>query len=1151
MRFHSNSLLIQAAALLACLLMLPATVFAVDMDNDGIEASLDPNDRVPRYHVSAAGLHACALDDNGVHCWGSNTYGESSTPALTQPIQVDVGYNFACAIDGGSVICWGSNSDGQLEAPEGLINPIQISAGLTHACALHNGSVSCWGNNANGQTQVPELSDPVYVSAGGSHSCALDSNGMSCWGDNSRGQAPASVAYMSGAQQIVTGRNHTCGLHSTGVNCWGSNTDGQTNIPTSMRPIATSNPYRLSAGDYQTCALHDSGAQCWGRTFLTETLASPPSLADPRDIASGAYQSCAIDGSQIKCWGAGQMAVQGGHILNALPVPDMVSASGLLSSPICGIFDNSVVCWGRSNENQLNVPTLSNPQDVQVGNRFSCALHDDGVSCWGTTAYDTLDVPPLTAPTNLNVRDGYVCVLDSGVPTCWGSATSGRTSPPAVSSMTNLRLANTRACAWNDSSVECWGANGSGQAGSHALSNTSDVTLGGSHTCAIGESGVTCWGSNTYGQRTVPTLSNPTMLASGYNHTCAVHDEGIKCWGRNNLGQLNAPALSNPRELVAANDYTCALDDNGATCWGSIVDGLNLAPTDVSLQQLTTFNGTACAIGNDGLNCWGALGQIQAFAGAAPQFNDLDGDLVPDDLDPSPEDPTSSGVLVADAGGPYIGLQHAELALDGSASYTDNEGITLSQYRWDQDVSDGVAFIEPDAETVVPVVTYTAAGEYTLTLQVTDSVGRTATAATMVEILPDSDGDGVTDADDAFPDHASASADDDSDGYPDDCTSTEACIADGLTEDPSLDDFDNDGIKSADDEDDAADTSAPTIIAPPDIDVVASGAETEINLLQSGTAYASDFPNVVLDALPDTESNSTDISLPSGRHQINWCASDAAGNTGCSTQIVDITPLVMFERGDQTVAEGVNVEVLVVLSGNPISYPAVIPVQLDDISSTATPGDDHSAQTTTVLIDVHDPEGDLPANTSRFTFSSVDDGVTGELPESVIFTLTTDNGSDELSGAVLGEEASISHVVTITEENVPPQVTLTADADIQLGDGTANYSIVINDPNAHETFHVSWYLDDVLIASGNDLTDIEHNLLDLSAGSYTLRVTVLDDGSPAQEGDAAQEVTFIAPKSNESGGGSSGLWFMTTLLLLLRRPPTRLEPGHCPGHFFS
>jgi alpha-tubulin suppressor-like RCC1 family protein len=1125
----------RVARALVCLLLLPVGAVAVDMDNDGMDASVDPNDRVPRYHVSAAGSHACALDDRGVHCWGSNSYGIANVPALSRPFQVDAGGTFVCAIDDGRVLCWGDNSLGQLDVPPELENPVQVSSGLSHACALHDGGVSCWGNNGNNQTQVPTLVEPVYVSAGGRHTCALDDTGMVCWGDNNRGQAPASVAYMAGARQIVTGREHTCGLHDTGINCWGSNTDGQTNIPTALRPVATGNPYRLSAGDFHTCALHAGGAQCWGRTVWAESLATPPALSNPKDIASGSYHSCALNDGQVVCWGSGQLADRGAHILNALAVPDQVSGSGQPSSPLCGIVNNSVVCWGRSNENQLSVPALSNPQTVQVGNRFACALHDNGVACWGTSAHGTLTVPALSAPSQLAVHDGYVCVLDNGVPVCWGAASSGRTLPPAITGMTHLAATQNRACAWNSSAVECWGANGSGQAGSHVLGDVSSVAFGGSHTCALGEAGVSCWGSNTYNQRTVPALSNPVLVATGSDHSCAVDDDGVRCWGRNHAGQTAAPALSNPRELVAANHYSCALDDHGATCWGNLADGLDLAPADSSLRDLVTFNGTACAIGDSGLHCWGALAQRQAFAASAPLFNDLDGDLVPDHLDPAPADPTVSGTLVADAGGPYIGVQNVAFALDGSASWTDNDGITLSHYRWDQDDSDGVSFAEADATGVAASVLYPLPGDYTLTLQVTDSVGRTALATTSVEILSDRDGDGVPDIYDAFPDHASASVDADGDGYPDDCVSAEACLADGLTPDPSLDDFDNDGIKTADDEDDTRDTNPATVTPPPDIAVIATGAETEIDLLQGGMPYAVDFPNVVLDALPQTEGHSTSVMLPSGRHQIDWCAVDAADNVGCSTQVIDITPLVLFERQEQTVAKGALVEVLVALSGNPISYPVVIPVLLDEDSSTGISGQDHDAETTAVIINAHDPDGDLEPNTGRFTFFSLNDGITGEPAKTVNFLLTTDNGVDEMNGAALGDEASRHHSVTITEANLPPVVTLTAAATIPLASGMASFAIDINDPNTHETFFVAWYLNDVLIASGNNLTQIDHSLLDAVAGTYTLRVTVLDDGSPAQEGEDQQLITFVAAAANGSSSGGVGqLWILAMLLLAAR-----------------
>lgn len=250
----------------------------------------------------------------------------------------------------------------------------------------------------------------------------------------------------------------------------------------------------------------------------------------------------------------------------------------------------------------------------------------------------------------------------------------------------------------------------------------------------------------------------------------------------------------------------------------------------------------------------------------------------------------------------------------------------------------------------------------------------------------------------------------------------------------------------------------------------------------------------------------------------------------------------MFERSEQIVAEGVDVEVLVVLSGNPVGYPVVIPVQLDEDASTAST-EDHNAASTTVTINAPDPEDDLADNTGRFVFSSVDDGVTGESPETVILSLVANNSIDTLSGAALASESLITHTVTITEANVPPVVTLHADTEIALADDTKTYSIDISDPNGHETFFVSWYLDDTLIASGNNLTEIIHDLADLSAGTYTLRVTVLDDGSPAEQGSVEQQVTFTAAKSG--GAGSVGTGFIVALLLLLARSTRRRRPNYC------
>ena len=60
------------------------------------------------YDLVASGFHTCAIDENGVTCWGSNHSGQSQVPAgLIHPTAIAAGYDHTCAIDENGVTCWG------------------------------------------------------------------------------------------------------------------------------------------------------------------------------------------------------------------------------------------------------------------------------------------------------------------------------------------------------------------------------------------------------------------------------------------------------------------------------------------------------------------------------------------------------------------------------------------------------------------------------------------------------------------------------------------------------------------------------------------------------------------------------------------------------------------------------------------------------------------------------------------------------------------------------------------------------------------------------------------------------------------------------------------------------------------------------------
>ena len=52
------------------LILVSGFSFAVDSDGDGLQ----------NYQIAVGSQHTCALDDNGVQCWGRDVYGQSTVP---------------------------------------------------------------------------------------------------------------------------------------------------------------------------------------------------------------------------------------------------------------------------------------------------------------------------------------------------------------------------------------------------------------------------------------------------------------------------------------------------------------------------------------------------------------------------------------------------------------------------------------------------------------------------------------------------------------------------------------------------------------------------------------------------------------------------------------------------------------------------------------------------------------------------------------------------------------------------------------------------------------------------------------------------------------------------------------------------------------
>ena len=281
-----------------------------------------------------------------------------------------------------------------------------------------------------------------------------------------------------------------------------------------------------------------------------------------------------------------------------------------------------------------------------------------------------------------------------------------------------------------------------------------------------------------------------------------------------------------------------------------------------------------------------------------------------------------------------------------------------------------------------------AVGATVVTFSATDADGATSTETGTVTVIgasadSDLDGDGM---DDLFEATYGLDPNDPSD-------------AEG--------DLDGDGVSNLDEyfegKDPSLDDVAPTITAPADITVNATGLFTKVDL---GEAVASDAKDGDLTGTP-----SDNGPFAAGTHLIIWSVTDAAGNSAMDEQFVSINPRVTVSPKHRA-AEG-EVFLGVVLNGRAAGYPLEVPFTVE---GTATAGEDYVIDAEVVVFDERQGDG----KRAELPITILTDADDNEGDETIIVTL----GEPE-SGAVLGSVKSAE--IVIVEEQVPPTLDLNSE----------------------------------------------------------------------------------------------------------------------------
>jgi len=263
------------------------------------------------------------------------------------------------------------------------------------------------------------------------------------------------------------------------------------------------------------------------------------------------------------------------------------------------------------------------------------------------------------------------------------------------------------------------------------------------------------------------------------------------------------------------------------------------------------------------------------------------------------------------------------------------------------------------------------------------------------------------------------------------------------------------------------DALVPTITAPENVEVNATGLYTKVNL-GVATAVNSDGKS-----LPVSLINSNTLFKP-GNHIVYWQATDTMGLTSVASQQVAVNPLISLSK-NQIVVEGKTALVNVILNGEAPNYPVTVTL---NIAGNADDSDYVMASNEVIISS---------GKQAQLMVDIIQDNKT-EGDETL--TLSLSNGN-------VGSKSS--HAITIVERNIAPAISLVSTQNnesrqvVTSTDGLVTVQAIISDANDDNVSSV-WSYDSALNINQVDDNTLELDPSGLSVGVYRLGITSTDDG---------------------------------------------------------
>jgi alpha-tubulin suppressor-like RCC1 family protein len=523
--------------------------------------------------VAAGDSHTVGLKSDGtVVAVGYNGYGECDVGGWTDIVQVASGGIHTVGLrSDGTVVASGNNWYGQCDVG-GWTDIVQVAAGGCHTVGLKSdGTVVAVGRNFYGECLVGDWTNIIQVSAHQLHTVGLKSDGtVVAIGRNLEGQC--NVGNWTGIIQVAAAGHHTVGLKSdgtvvaVGLNGWGDcDVGGWTLFPHQIVRYGLT----ISSTVGGSVTTPGEGTFTYDEGTVVDLMAAPSAGHRFVNWTGDVSTIANVNHTVTKVTMNGNYsAIASFSVAQYTP---MVSAYDYQTVGLKS--DGTVVATGYNEQGQCNVGDWTGIVQVDTGWLYTVGLKSDGtVVVMGNNLNGACSVGDWTDIVQVDAGDSHTVGLKSdGTAVAVGYDGHGECDVGGWTDIVQVASGGIHTVGLrSDGTVVAIGDDFDGQCNVGDWTDIIQVSAGGFHTVGLKSDGtVVAAGEsqqdwNRWGQCNVGDWTDIIQVSAGAVHTVGLKSDGTAvAVGYNLQGQCDVGNWTDIVQVAAAGRHTVGLKSDG------------------------------------------------------------------------------------------------------------------------------------------------------------------------------------------------------------------------------------------------------------------------------------------------------------------------------------------------------------------------------------------------------------------------------------------------------------------------------------------------------------------------------------------------------------------------------------------------------------